>query len=132
MAGWDDVARVFAHLPEVTEDGGRERWWRVRGKPIGGERPLRRADYEHLGDAAPDGPILGVRVADEGEKLALLDEDPSVFFTTPHFDGYPMVLVRLDAIGVDRLEELLTEGWLVQAPKRLAHQFLNAHPAPPA
>ncbi|MGI8532655.1 MAG: MmcQ/YjbR family DNA-binding protein, partial [Geodermatophilaceae bacterium] len=87
MASWDDVRRLVADLPETTaEEGAR---WRVRGKPIAWERPLRRGDLAALGDAAPDGPILAARVADVGVKEALLADDPAVYFTTPHFDGYP-------------------------------------------
>jgi len=52
---------------------------------------------------------------------------PSRYFTTPHFNGYPAVLVRLDAIDLDELEELLTEAWLAQAPKRLAASYLADH-----
>jgi hypothetical protein len=48
-----------------------------------------------------------------------------VYFTTPHFDGYPAVLVRLAEIGVTELGELVTEAWLVPAPKTLARQFLE-------
>jgi len=58
-------------------------------------------------------------------KFALIADDPGVYFTTPHFDGYPAVLVRLAEIGVPELEELLTEGWLAQAPKTLAREFLE-------
>ena len=64
------------------------------------ERPLRRADLEYLGDAAPDGPILGARVEHEIAKRALIESDPDVYFTTPHFDGYPAILARLDAAAV--------------------------------
>jgi hypothetical protein len=49
-----------------------------------------------------------------------------VYFTTPHFDGYPAVLVRLDEIGLDELKEVIAEAWLCQAPKRLAQQFLDS------
>ncbi len=76
------------------------------------------------GDAAPDGPILGARVEHEVAKQALLADDPAVFFTTPHFDGYPAILVRLEAIAAEELEELVTEAWLAVAPKRLAEEFL--------
>jgi hypothetical protein len=128
MATWDDVRRITAGLPETQEresgygDGPQ---WRVRNKLYAWERPLRRADLEALGDAAPDGAVLGARVADEGVKQALLAGEDAVFFTTPHFDGYPAVLVRLDRIEVEELTELLTDAWLVQAPKRLAKQFLG-------
>ena len=58
-------------------------------------------------------------------KLALIAEDPAVFFTTPHFDGYPAILVRLDVISVDELEELLVEAWLTRAPKRVSKAYLE-------
>jgi hypothetical protein len=122
VASWKDVARIVAGLPETSEASSRN--WRVRKKLIVWERPLRRADYEALGSDAPAGDILGARVADEGVKFALITDDPSVFFTTPHFDGYPAVLVRLAEIGVEDLEELITEAWLAQAPKTLAKAFL--------
>ncbi len=58
-------------------------------------------------------------------KEALLADAPGVYFTTPHFDGYPAVLVRLGEIAVPELEELLAEAWLARAPKRLAKAFLD-------
>ena len=126
MAGWDDVRRIALALPEASERVSRgNRQWLVKDKLVVWERPLRRADYEALGDAAPDGPILGARVEHLVAKEALLADDPAVYFTTPHFDGYPAVLVRLERIGVDELEELLAEAWLARAPKRLAKAFLD-------
>lgn len=122
MATWEDVARIVSGLPETSEPSPRN--WRVRKKLIVWERPLRKADYEALGANAPDGDILGARVADEGVKFALISDDPSVYFTTPHFDGYPAVLVRLAEIGVDDLTELVTEAWLAHAPKTLVKAFL--------
>lgn len=122
MASWDDVARIVAGLPETTEATPRN--WRVRKKLIAWERPLRKADYEALGADAPDGDILGARVSDEGVKFALIADDPAVYFTTPHFDGYPAILVRLAEIGVPELTELITDAWLAQAPKTLAKAFL--------
>jgi hypothetical protein len=56
-------------------------------------------------------------------KFALIANDAGVYFTTPHFDRYPAVLVRLAEIGVPELEELLTEAWLAQASKTLAREF---------
>jgi hypothetical protein len=123
MASWDDVQRLALALPETVEDRGT---WRVRKRPFVWERPLRKADHEALGASAPTGPILGARTADEGDKHALIASNPSALFTTPHFDGYPAILVQLDNIGVDELEELITDAWLVQAPKRLAQQYLDA------
>ncbi len=127
MATWDDVRRIALSLPETrqVESGQGTLQWRVRDKGFVWERPLRRADLEALGDAAPPGPVLGARVPDLGAKEALLADDPGVYFTTPHFDGYPAVLVRLDAIPVPELTELVTEAWLDRAPKRLAKQYLE-------
>jgi hypothetical protein len=127
MATWDDVRRIALALPETTEQSGRDGLvgWKVKDKGFVWERPLRRADHEALGDGAPDGPILGASVADVGVKEALLADDADVYFTTPHFDGYPMVLVRLADIAVPELTELVTEAWLTQAPKTLARKFLG-------
>ncbi len=126
MASWEDVRRLALALPETSEGTS---WgnvsWRVRNKQFVWERPLRPADVRALGDAAPAGPILGARVEHAGAKEALLADDPAVYFTTPHFDGYPAVLVRLDEIAVDELQELIAEAWLCQAPKRLAREFLE-------
>lgn len=97
MATWTDVARIVDQLPETAEASPRN--WRVRKKLMVWERPLRKADYAALGDDAPDGDILGARVADEGVKYALIADDPDVYFTTPHFDGYPMVLSDLPISG---------------------------------
>jgi hypothetical protein len=69
---------------------------------------------------APKGPVLAVRVEHVLAKEALLASQPDVCFTTPHFDGYPAVLIRLDKIRVRELEPLLVEAWLARAPKRLA------------
>lgn len=71
---------------------------------------------------------LAVFVADLAEKEALLASDPGTFFTTPHYDGYAMVLVRLHAVADDVLTEVLTDAWLVRAPKRLRDAFLADHP----
>ena len=126
MATWDDVRRIALELPETSEEVSRDlRHWRVKDKGFVWERPLRRADLEALGDAAPDGPILGARVEHLVAKEALLADDPSVFFTTPHFDGYPAVLVRLERIGLDDLREVIVEAWLARAPKRLAEAYLR-------
>jgi hypothetical protein len=64
-------------------------------------------------------------VADEGVKFALVADEPRVYFTTPHFDGYAAVLVKLAEIDVRDLQELITEGWLTQAPKKLVQEFLT-------
>src|SRR6267378_5014934 len=112
MAGWDDVRRIALALPETSEQTSRDlASWRVRDKGFVWERPLRAADLRALGDSAPTGPILGARVEHLIAKEALLADDPEVFFTTRHFDGYPAVLVRLDKIPVGDLEEVIVEAW---------------------
>lgn len=127
MATWDDVRRIALDLPESSERTNRGvLQWRVKEKAFTWERPLRRADYKALGDAAPEGPIVAVWVDDVGVKEALLSDDPEVFFTTPHFDGYAIVLIRLEKIPVPELEELIIEAWIDQAPKRLVSEYLKA------
>jgi hypothetical protein len=114
------VARVALGLPEATEVVARGlRQWKVKDKLFVWERPLRRSDLEALGEEAPDGPILGARVEHEGAKQALIADDPAVFFTTPHFDGYPAILVQLDRISAADLQEVVTEAWLCRAPAGL-------------
>jgi hypothetical protein len=129
MANWTDVRRIALSMPEATEQPMHGLpSWRVRKKLFVWERPLRKSDLEALGEAAPDGPILGARVEHLLAKEALLADDPAVYFTTPHFDGYPSVLVRLERIAVDELEELTIEAWLARAPKSLAKQYLDDNP----
>jgi hypothetical protein len=126
VATWEDVRQIARSLPEATEVISRERLqWRVKDKLFVWERPLRRSDLEALGDAAPEGPILGARVEHLVAKEALLADDSGVFFTTPHFEGYPAVLVRLDAIGLEDLRETIVEAWLARAPKRLAQSYID-------
>jgi hypothetical protein len=126
VATWDDVRRIALSLPETSERVSRDlRQWRVKDKLFVWERPLRRADLEALGDDAPAGPILGARVEHLGAKEALLSDDPSVFFTTPHFDGYPAILVRLDRTAIEDLDEVVIEAWLARAPKQLARTYVE-------
>jgi hypothetical protein len=126
MATWDDVAGIVDELSLVDEQSPHE--WRVGKKLVAWERPLRQSDWEALTTAGiepPEGDVLAVRLADEGVKFALIADEPRVFFTTPHFDGYPAVLVRLAEIDELGLRELITEAWLTQAPKRLVQEFLG-------
>jgi hypothetical protein len=124
VASWDDVGRICLALPEVEEatSYGR-RAWKVRGKGFVWERPLGKKDVAQLGGAAPTGPVLGASVPDEGAKFALIADDPAVFFTIPHFDGYPAVLVRLAEIDEETLTELAGEAWACRAPARLVARF---------
>lgn len=127
MATLEDARRLALALPETGE---KVSWgsamWTVAGRGFVWERPLRKADVaalEALGQVVPDGEVLGVRVRPE-DKEALLGSEPEVFFTVPHLDGYPAVLVRLERIAPDELRELVVEAWLDRAPKRLAAAYL--------
>jgi hypothetical protein len=120
MATWDDVARTCLALPETTEaTSWGSRAWKVRGTTFVWERPLRQKDLAELGNAAPTGPVIGASVPDEGAKRALIAEEPDVYFTTSHFDGYAAVLCRLDALDEQSLTELAGEAWACRAPRRL-------------
>jgi hypothetical protein len=128
MAAWQDVRTIALGLPETSERVSRERsQWRVRDKLFVWERPLRRKEVEALGASAPDGPILGARVEHLGAKEALLNDDPDIFFTTAHFDGYPAVLILLERISVAELDEVIVEAWLARAPRRLAKAYIDEH-----
>lgn len=106
MATDADVRTIALSLPEVTERPSYGTpGWRVKDRL-----------FARLRD---DDAVLVVFVVDEEDKRALLASDPSVFFTTPHYDGWAMVLVRLDAVGEEQLRELLIDAWRVRAPKRV-------------
>ena len=70
-----------------------------------------------------DPDALVVRVIDLADREALLRSDPRTFFSTPHYDGYPYVLVRLEAVGTEVLAELLEDAWRIRAPKRLVAEY---------
>jgi hypothetical protein len=127
VASWDDVRRIALSLPDTDEHPSYNgvASWRVHQKGFVWQRPLRPADVRALGERAPSGPVLGARVEHLGAKEALLADDPEVYFTTPHFDGYPAVLVRLEKIGVQELRELIVDAWLARAPKRVAARFME-------
>lgn len=119
MADQDDVRRIALSLPETFENDDRFAFSVLdKGKAKGFcwvwlERPA-------AGKArVPNPDVLAVRVAGEGAKAELLAADPAVYFTEPHYNGYPAVLVRLAAIGEDELRELILDGWRIQAPKAL-------------
>ena len=121
MATWDDVARIALALPETSEGStfGNQAWL-VRGKSFVWRRPLNKSDLKALGDdAPPEGPILAAYVEDLDDKDVLISEDPEVFFTIPHFQGFRAVLILLDRIDVDTLTEVITDAWVCRAPKRL-------------
>jgi hypothetical protein len=127
----DDVARVCAALPDVTEGegrGGTRTWTVAGGKTFAWERPFSKADLRRYGDEVPpEGPILAVRVDDLGEKEAVLEEHQDTFFTIPHFEGYAAVLVRLREVADADLHEALVDGWLACAPPALVERFRAGH-----
>jgi hypothetical protein len=128
IATWDDVRRLALSLPETSETDAHGHSglpaWKVKDKTFAWVRPLRQSDREALGAAAPTGEILGARVEHEGAKLALIESEPKVYFTIPHFNGFSAVLVRLEVISAAGLEELIVDAWLARAPKKLAAAFL--------
>ena len=123
MPDQDTVTRLARALPHVvpTEEhfgfavhsGTRQRgfvWvWQERLAP---HRPR-----------VPNPGVVAVRVADLSVKEELLAADPEVYFTESHYDGYPAVLVRLDAVDPVELEELVTDAWLCSAPPALVRDF---------
>ncbi len=126
MVSVEDAARMALDLPEVTE-GERHghRTWSVAGKGFAWERPFSKADIRRFGDATPpEGPILAVHVADLDDKEAVLAERRKGFFTIPHFDGYPAVLVALKAVGKRALREAIVDAWLARAPTKLADEYI--------
>jgi len=107
---WDDVVEIGTRLPGVEVGTSfRTPALRVRGK---GMCRLR---------TNPDALVL--RVSDLGEREALLQGQPDVFFSTPHYDGYPYVLVRLELVDRVELGELLEEAWRVFAAKRVVKAY---------
>jgi hypothetical protein len=114
MATRDDVRRIALSLPEAAEADGFS--FVVAGKGFAWPW-MERIQPKRARVANPD--VIGVRVANELEKQSLLALDPQIFFTEPHYDGYPAILVRLPAIEVGLLEKVLTDGWRCRAPRRL-------------
>lgn len=106
MAGWADVVAAGTALPEVVESTS-------YGTPC---LKVRKALMCRLKE---DGGTLAIRVVDEQDKHALIQADPAVFSTTPHYDGYAYVLVALESVRPEQLQELLEDAWRLRAPKRL-------------
>jgi hypothetical protein len=106
MPTWADVVAAGRGLPE-TEEGT---WFRTACLRV------RKKSFCRMKE---DGETLVVRVVDLEDKDALLRSDPDVFFTTPHYDGYAYVLVRLAQVDPDQLRELIEDAWRLSAPKRV-------------
>jgi hypothetical protein len=110
MPTWDDVVEIGQRLPGVEAGTS----WGTPGLKVRGKFMCRLRTN-------PD--ALVVRVIDLPDREALVQGQPDVFFTTPHYDGYPAVLVRLEEIDPVELAELIEDAWRVQAPKRLLAEY---------
>ena len=123
-----DVHRIALSLPHASQDGSKIRYLVDGGKAFAWTWKKRvqekRARVEQLD-------IFAVRVSGEEEKQALIASDPEKFFTEPHYNGYPAVLVRLDAIDGEELGELLTDAWRNAAPRKLVAEFDAGSPDAP-
>jgi hypothetical protein len=109
MPSWEDVEAIGLRYPGVE----RTTWFGTPSLKVAGKGMCRlRTD--------PD--ALVIRVLDFGDREALLKGQPNVFFTTPHYDGYPYVLVRLEKVDEAQLEELVEDAWRLRAPKRLVRE----------
>src|SRR3954466_6551451 len=116
MADADDVRRLALSLPEVVEIDSDGFDFRVANKGFVWSYPERTPGRPRV--IRTD--IAVLYVGDEAEKQALLLGEPGLFFTTPGYDGLPLVMLRLPQVRVDRLSELVTDAWRMRAPETLA------------
>ena len=128
MADADDVRRLALALPHVAEIDSDGFDFRVGGKGFVWSYPERRPGKPRL--IRTD--IAVLFVGDEAEKQALLLGEPEVFFTTPGYDGWPLVMVRLAEVDARRLEELVTDAWRMRAPDELVGELGEADSLPSA
>jgi hypothetical protein len=119
VADADDVRRLALGLPHVEEIDSDGFDFRVAGKGFIWSYPERRPGQPRL--IRTDVAVL--YVGDEAEKQALLLGEPEVFFTTPGYDGWPLVMLRLAEVDVNRLAELVTDAWRMRAPETLASEL---------
>ena len=112
MTDADDVRRIALGLPHVVEIPSEGFDFRVGGKGFVWSYPEREPGRRRV--IRTD--IAVLYVGDEAEKQALLLGEPDVFFTTPAYDGLPLVMLRLPQVDVERLRELVTDAWRMRAP----------------
>ncbi len=115
MADADDVRRISLGLPHVVEVPSEGFDFRVADKGFVWSYPERNPGKKRV--IRTDVAVLFV--GDEAEKQALLLGEPELFFTTPAYDGWPLVMLRLPEVGVERLAELVTDAWRMRAPDTL-------------
>jgi hypothetical protein len=121
VADADDVRRLALALPHVVEIESEGFDFRVGNKGFIWSYPERRPGKPRL--IRTD--IAVLFVGDEAEKQALVLGEPEVFFTTPGYDGWPLVMLRLAEVDVDRLQELMTDAWRMRAPDELVDDLLS-------
>ena len=119
MADQDDVRRIALSLPGASEEVGRFAFSvENKGKQKGFVWVwLERLEPKKARVPRPD--VIAVRVRDQAEKAALLAGAPDTFFTEPHYNGFPAVLVRLSAVTKGQLRKLIADAWQCQAPRHL-------------
>ena len=122
MAGQEDVRRIALALPETVEAADRFAFSVLNRGEQKGFAWVWMERVEPKKPRVPRPDVLAVRVAGQAEKEMLLAADPEKFFTEPHYNGFPAVLVRLAAIDGDELRELITDAWRCQAPAALVRQ----------
>jgi hypothetical protein len=113
VADWATVREIALALPEAVDASDSRPAFRVRGKLFAWQSRPR------------DGGALAVRV-DPDEKRLILESNPDVYFETPHYHGYPAVLIRLEKIDRKELVERIEDAWLIRVPKRLAAEYLGS------
>jgi hypothetical protein len=124
MATWDTVREILQALPGTALDPPSEHApaWRVNGKVLTRYNPRLRVP-EEWALRSQRGEVVSIIVYDPAEREALLRQEPSVFFITPHWEGSPSVLAWLADVPGEQLRELLTDAWRARAPKRLVRQL---------
>ena len=116
MADAEDVRRLALALPHVEEIDSDGFDFRVGGKGFVWSYPERKPGQRRV--IRTD--IAVLYVGDEAEKQALLLGEPALFFTTPGYDGWPLIMLRLPELDMERLAELVTDAWRMRAPRELA------------